>query len=165
MIYLGRTCSNKVLCKMNRIIGVLKRRGRSVNVDVRIRVYNAFIAPCLDYCLPVWSHLPKTSADHMEHCILKMLRCIKHNPNVSIKKPTFTELVIRAFQRTIVVCCCVRVFNARQQEILQNILYFYCNAASTYQTCSCSDGANKLRTFIPKRRADDYTAFRPLRPR
>ena len=66
--------SDAVRRKTNCIIGVQKRCGRSTNTNVRQKVYNLFIAPHLDYCLPIWEHLPKTSADRMEHCILRMLR-------------------------------------------------------------------------------------------
>ena len=65
------THSNKVRYKMNCLIGIWKGSGRSVMLmsgskSTMHLSSNIYIA----YCLPGWSHLPKTSADHMEHCIL-----------------------------------------------------------------------------------------------
>ena len=61
----------------------------------------------------------KTSANHMEHYILRILRCIKHDSNASTKK-TLREFGIQAFQHATTERCCARVFNARNKEILLN---------------------------------------------
>ena len=61
-----------------------------------------------------------------------MLLCIKHDPNASLKKSTFTELGIRVFQHATAVRCCARVFHARQQGILQDMLYIDYNAVPTF---------------------------------
>ena len=104
----------------------------------------------------MWGHLLKS----VEHCKLRMLPCIEHDPNDSFKKSIVAKLSIRAFQHAYAVRCCAPGFNAHQRGTLEDILYFYYDAALTFQTCTRSDGhhagPNKLRTFILKHRADDH---------
>ena len=119
---------------MNCMIDVLRRCGRSINTDARQKFYNSFVVLHLDYCLPVWGHLPKTSIDRMEHCTLCMLRCISNNPSACFLKTTFNQLDLRTFQRVTAVRCCVRILTAHQQDSLKNILQLDDSASSSSQT-------------------------------
>ena len=113
------------------------------------------IAPHLDYYLPVWGRLPKTSVDHKEHCILRILHCISKDPSACFLKTTFSQLGLQTFQHVTAVRCCVWILTAHQQNSLKDILQRDDSACSSSQTRARSDGAQNLRTVIPKRRADD----------
>ena len=92
----------------------------------------------------------------MEYYILRMLRCIS-NISTFFLKITFSQLGFRTFQHVATVHCCVRILTAHQQEdSLKDVLQMDDCASFSSQTKTCSDDAQKLRTVIPKRRADVY---------
>ena len=126
---------------MNCIIGALKRCGRSINTDIRQKVYNSFIAPPLENCLPVWGHLPKTSVDRMKHCIIRMLRCISNDTSACFLKTTFSQLGLRTFHHLTAVRCCIRILTAHQQDSLKDIIQMDDNTSSSSQTRTLNDGA------------------------
>ena len=149
--------SNKVRQKMNCMIGVLKRCGRTTSTSVRLQIYNAFIAPHLDYCLPVWGHLPKTSADAVEHCLVRMLRYILRNPSAEFTHSTCKEMGLRTFQHAVTMRCSDRILDGIQQGTLDNILFIDNHAKPISSPNTRTENANKLVVTIPKRRADDYS--------
>ena len=141
---------------MNGMLGVLKRCERTMNTNVRRQIFNSFIAPRLGYCLPVWGHLPKTSSDLMDHSLLRALRYIVHNPKACFTGETCSLLGLRKFRHATDVRCSVRIFSAIQRGTLGDIICLDDCAVSTSQTLTRSIGANKICSFIPKRRADEY---------
>ena len=92
----------------------------------------------------------------MEHCVLRMLRCILNDSSACFTRSTFSQLGIRTFHHATAVRCSSRVFIAHRQGSLNDILCLDENAMSTSQRNTRSDGAHKLRTIVPKRRADDH---------
>ena len=104
--------SNYVRQKMNCMIGVLKRCRRTMNTDVRQKVYNSFIASRFDYCLPVWGHLPKASADRMDLCLIRMLRYMLHDSSACFTNTTYTSLGLWNFHHAEAVRCSSCLFKA-----------------------------------------------------
>ena len=130
------------------MLGVLKRCGRTVNTNVKRQIFNSFIAPRLDYCLQVWGHLPKTSADFMDHSLLRALRHIVHDPKACFTGETCSLLGLRKFRHTTDVRCSVRIFNAIQRGTLVDIICLGDCAVSRSQTLTRSTGANKICSLI-----------------
>ena len=135
--------SNNVRQKMNCMIDVLKLCGRTMNTDVRQKVYNSFIAPRFDYCLPVWGHLPKASADRMDHCLVRMLRYILHDSSTCFTNTTYTSLGLRNFHHVVAVRCSSCLFTAMRQNKLGEIVLLDSNAVPTFLAQKRSDGAQK----------------------
>ena len=141
---------NNTRQKMNCMIGVLKRCGRTMNTDVRQKVYNSFIAPRFDYCLPVWWHLPKASADRMDHCLVRMLRYILYDSSACFTDTTYTLLGLRNFYHAVAVRFSSCLFTAMRQNKLGEIVLLKSNAVPTSLTQKRSGGAQKNYAFIPK---------------
>ena len=148
--------SNTVRKKINGMLGVLKICGRTMNTNVRRQIFNSFIVLRLDFCLPMWGHLPKTSSDLMDYFLLRALRYIVYDPKACFTGETCNLLGLRKFRQATDVRCLVRIFSAIQRGTLGDIIYLDDCAVSTSQTLTRSTGANKICSFIPKRRADDY---------
>jgi hypothetical protein len=150
--------ANNVRLKMNRMIGVIKRCGHSINYDTKRKIYNAFIAPHLDYCLPVWGHLPKVASDRMSHCLSRMLRVITNMPFVSFTASTYNETGLRDFPHAVAVRCCMYIFSAvHHTASLQDVFLVDNSVLPTSQISRRSDDANKFITIIPKRATDCYS--------
>ena len=101
--------------KVNGMLGVLKRCGRTMNTNARRQIFHSFIAPRLDYSLPVWGHLPKTSSDLMDHSLLRALRYIVHDLKACLTGETCSLLGLRKFRHATNVRCSVRIFNTIQR--------------------------------------------------
>ena len=65
---------NNVRCKMTGRLNVARRFRRILNASTRRIVYNAFIRPHLEYCLPVWGNCTTTDCHAMD-CLLT--KCTK----------------------------------------------------------------------------------------
>ena len=62
---------NNVRCKMSGRLNVARRFGRILNATTRRIVYNAFIRPHLEYCVPVWDNRTKTDRYAMDRLLTK----------------------------------------------------------------------------------------------
>ena len=71
---LGITISNdlswvchatSVRAKVNGMIGIIQRLGSSLNTDTRHKILTAFVAPRLNFCLPVKVNGSATSANSL----------------------------------------------------------------------------------------------------
>ena len=115
---------------------------------------SAFHSPCeiinrtnirlVDYCLPVWGHLPKASADRMDHCLVRMLRYILHDSSACFTNTTYTSLGLRNFHHAVAVRCSSCLFTAMRQNKLGEIVLLDSNAVPTSLTQKRSDGAHKF---------------------
>jgi len=148
--------SNDVRLKMNCMISMIKRCGRSINYNTKIKIYSSFIAPHLNYCLPVWSHLPKTSCAKMSHCLARMLGCLKGDYAASFTASTFVDTGLREFNHAVAVRCCTTLFSALLDNTANSILCLNSCAATTSHMTRRNADANKLITTVPKRKADSY---------
>ena len=127
-IYLG--ChTNKVLCRTNLIIGVLKRCDCSISADVMqdqilqciYRAMSKLYTVC--QCGVIY---PKRQQTTWNIAYLEYLRCIKHDPNASIKKSTFTELGTHACEhllpRSTLLRLCVQRTSAKEYSRISFVL-------------------------------------------
>ena len=148
--------ADDVRLKMNRMIGVVKRCGKTVNYDIRRKVYKSFIAPHLNYCLPVWGHLPKVSAVKMNNCLLRMLRTILLESSATFSPNAYELIDIQEFSNAVAFRCSSCISHALRQGICENYLLLDNAALPKSQMSLRSTGANKLYTVQSKRKCDSY---------
>ena len=135
------------------MIGVLKRCGRSVNIDAMIKVYNVFSAPCLDYYSFTQNVSRPLGTLHTKNALGTTLMPALQSPlSQNLASVRFNKLP----QHAAVLLC--------SMHVNEDILYFDYNATPPLQICTSSDNINKLRTSNGNVELMT-TVFRPLRPR
>ena len=109
---------------MNCMFGVVKRCGRTTNIDVRLKIYNSFIASRFHYCLLGWGHLPKTSAEALEHCLLRMLRYVLCDYSAHFSRSIYSKLGLSNFHYALAMQCFLGIFCLQTKSRLFTITIF-----------------------------------------
>ena len=91
------THSNAVWTKVNRMAGVLRRFGSSLNCTARLRIFHAFILPHVKYCLPIWGNMLQSHCTVFDSTIRRCAQLIQRNPRATLNSQTFINTGILPF--------------------------------------------------------------------
>ena len=112
-------------------IALLKRIKHFLPLNYRILYYNAYILPCIDYCLTIWGNTAKTNLERIHKLQKCAARVILDAPPDCPSLPLFHELVwLNVFERVEFnkAVLCYKIIHGMCPEYLSEMF--------TFQTCS-----------------------------
>ena len=102
--------ADKVCAKVNGHLAVLRRCGRHLNANTRLRLFNAFIKPALLYCLPVWGNCSARQGTALGKALLRSARNITGSDNVGFPKELYVYSNICDFSNMVLLCNVLTTF-------------------------------------------------------
>ena len=112
-------------------IALLKRIKRFLPLNYRKLYYNAYIQPCIDYCLTIWGNTAKTNLERIHKLQKCAARVILDAPPDCPSLPLFHELGwLNVFERVEFnkAVLCYKIIHGMCPEYLSEMF--------TFQTCS-----------------------------
>ena len=96
-----RDHTRAVCSKLSRILGFLRRFGGSLETKTRSHVYEAYIKPDLDYCLPVWGNHSTAQATAVNKLLTKAKRVITRNNSTKLSNFDYNLFCISDFNNIV----------------------------------------------------------------
>ena len=103
--------ADKVCAKVNGRLAVLRRCGRHLNANTRLRLFNAFVKPVLLYCLPGWGNCFARQVTALNKALLQSARYITGSDNVGFTKELYMYSNICDFSNIVLLCNVLTIFN------------------------------------------------------
>ena len=93
------------------MIGVLNCFDNCLNIRTRCHVFNAFIQPKLNYCLPVWCHNNKSTEYAIDHILLRAAHIILHDKTAKFNNDNYSFTAILPFKLLFSLSCLSTVYS------------------------------------------------------
>jgi hypothetical protein len=144
-----------VCAKMNGRLCVLRRLGHVLNMRSRLQLFNAFIKPHLQYCLPVWGNCSVALQHAFDKTLIRCVRYILADSNIhDLNRRILDCTHIFKFTQFVTMANVITVFNILHSP--KNIDYFVCTLLTDLsQRTSRSVEANKIVVPVFKHKSDD----------
>ena len=95
--------SAEVRRKVNNMISVIHRLSPSLNTDTRRKIYSAFVAPRIDFCLPVWGNSSCSAVTGFNRTLQRAACIIFNSPSTSMDLPSVTAAGIHPFRHLVFI--------------------------------------------------------------
>ena len=116
--------TNNVCAKVNGRLAVLRRCGRHLNANMRLRLFNAFVKPVLLYCLPVWDNCSARRVTTLDKALLRSARYITGSDNVGFTKELYVYSNFCNFSNMVLLCNALTTFNIIHSEPIDDFIGF-----------------------------------------
>ena len=122
------------------MLAVIHRLNSSLNADSCLKIYNAFIAPRVNYCLLVWGNCLQPASTEIDRSLERAVHLIFVSSNLTLQPSTASMASFHPFHQLVLI----RNVNSLFKIVCDNMANYYLDCTqishSSGLSTSCTDG-------------------------